>query len=195
MSRLTTFIAVPLPDSIKQQIATLQNQLKKKNLPISWANPHRAHITLVFLGKIHQSRVEAAAKAVEKTVESFPSFELGIGDIDYFQREKRTRQPVAHLEVYDPEKNLKRLYKILFANLSAESFSPPERLLAHITLGRFKKQRRKQEQQKILSEVAKHELKISEKFTVDTIGVYESIQAGEEAEKHHLLKSFGLKKL
>lgn len=192
MARLTTFVAVDIPARIKEDISKLQEELAKKNLPISWSDPQKVHITLVYLGKISESRVAAAGKAIAKTAQETAPFQISVGQIAYFPKEKRTRQAVVFLEVLDPEKRLQQFYKKLFVNLTAENFFPPRRLLhPHITLGRVHKQRSRGGLQQILSAAVAYEFASTDPFVVDKINMYESV--GERlATRYHLLESFCL---
>lgn len=191
MARLTTFVAVNIPAKIKEDISKLQEELKKKNLPISWANAQNVHITLVYFGKISESRVAAAGKAVAKTAQETAPFPISLGQIAHFPREKRTRQSVVFLEVLDPEKRLRQFYKKLFVNLTAENFFPPARLHPHITLGRVAKQRAKGGLQQILSTAVACQLDITDTFVVDKINMYEAV-GGRLTTGYHLLNSFQL---
>lgn len=192
MARLTTFVAINIPARIKEDISKLQERLAKKNLPISWSKVQNVHITLVYLGKISESRVAAAGKAIAKTAQESAPFQISPGQIAYFPKEKRTRQAVVFLEVLDPEKRLRQIYKKLFVNLTAENFFPPERLLhPHITLGRVHKQRSRGSLQQILSAASAYEFASTDTFVVDKINMYEAV--GERlTTRHHLLKSFCL---
>lgn len=192
MARLTTFVAVNIPQRIKENISNLQAELKKKNLPISWSEAQNVHITLVYLGKISESRVAAAGKAVAKTAQETAPFQISVGQIAHFPREKRTKQAVVFLKVLDPEKSLRQFYKKLFVNLTAENFFPPRKLHPHITLGRVRKQRSRANVRQTLSAASAYEFASTDAFVVDKINIYEGV--GEKlTTRYHLLESFQLK--
>lgn len=199
MARLTTFIAIPIPEETKPKLAQIQENLKKQNLPIAWEDPNKAHITLVYLGKISQERMEVACKTAEQAAKNHQPFELHLGPIGYFAKEKGTRHTVTYLNIIDPQKNLRNLYKDISKNLSHENFYPPERLQPHLTLGRIKKMRSKQEMQKVLTQIDRLDLDPNQTLPVNQINIYKSdypqrskIHAGQPTTKHHLLKSYPL---
>lgn len=175
MARLTAFIAINIPSETKEKVATLIEQLRRKNYPCVWANPEQTHITLIFLGRISQERVNAAIKAITKTAEGFIPFELKTDSINYFQREKRTGYQTLFIDILDPEWTLRELYKSLFENMADEEFFPPERLHPHITIGRLKKLKSKQEAQSTFSKITSEDQEVYSSFVVDSIDVYESI--------------------
>lgn len=194
MKRLRVFIAVTPPKNLQDKIGKIQEQLKKKGFPISWEDPGKTHITLVFLGHITQARMEAAATAAEKTCVNFHPFEAQIFGLSYFF--KKGKDAIIFLGVKDPKKNFRRLYKELFKNLSSEGFYPPKRFTPHITLGRLKKQRRPHEKKKILSEIAETVVPDAGSFRVEQLDLYESIyDADSNKQRYHLLKSFVLTKV
>ncbi|MBI2268433.1 MAG: RNA 2',3'-cyclic phosphodiesterase [Candidatus Blackburnbacteria bacterium] len=173
--RSTAFIALSIPLETKEKIATLIEQLRRKNYPCVWTDPQQTHITLMFLGRISQERVNDAIKAIAKTAEGFVPFELKTDSINYFQREKRTGYQTLFIDVLDPERKLRELYKSLFENIADEEFFPPERLHPHITIGRLKKLKSKQEAQSTFSRIIAEDQEIYSSFVVDSINIYESI--------------------
>jgi 2'-5' RNA ligase len=51
---IRTFIALPIPDDIKDSLQSAILQLKGKNHGVRWVKPEGLHITLKFLGDIHE---------------------------------------------------------------------------------------------------------------------------------------------
>ncbi|KUG19501.1 MAG: RNA 2',3'-cyclic phosphodiesterase [Methanomicrobiaceae archaeon] len=59
-----TFIAIDLPDSVKQKIRESQNILTECDARLSVVDPGNVHITLKFLGEIEPRMVERVAEAL-----------------------------------------------------------------------------------------------------------------------------------
>lgn len=205
MRRLRVFIAVTPPETVRRQIGHAIDKLKHENFPILWENPENLHMTLIFLGHITQSRMEAAARAVERTIQSYAPFEARVGELSYFF--KKGKDAIIFLDIEDPQKQFRNLYKKLFRSLSDEDFYPPARFTPHILIGRLKRQRHAHEKKRLLSKIAETEIPQVGSFTVNQLNIYESIYsktssaydpgsnlpAGKAGtQRYHLLKSFPL---
>lgn len=69
-----TFIAVVLPQNVKQAIGSVESQLRKSAPRVRWVPPENLHITLKFLGNVDSERlpdVEAAVRAAVSELEPF----------------------------------------------------------------------------------------------------------------------------
>ena len=54
---IRTFIAIPLPDDIKETLLATIEKLKGKNRGVKWVRSEALHITLKFLGNIPEDLV------------------------------------------------------------------------------------------------------------------------------------------
>ena len=63
---LRAFIAVELPDDVKEFIAGLQAGLRRSGLRMRWVRPGNLHLTLRFLGNVAAEECEAAAVAMRQ---------------------------------------------------------------------------------------------------------------------------------
>ncbi len=198
MSKLRTFIAIDPPPATKREISRAIESLKKEApswIPdgrIVWEDPQKLHITLVFLGRIPQEKMEIAAKVARETAQSFYGFMLAGGGLSYFLKDKGSPDSIIYLNILDPDEALRALYQALFKRLAGAGFYPPERLSPHITIARLKGKRLKvNERKKILSYIADIDIKLLKSFKVAAVNVYESIPSGNST-RYHLLKSFPL---
>lgn len=138
--------------------------------------------------------MEAAAKATEAAAAKFEPFEAQANGISYLY--KRGADSVVYLDIRDPDRALRNLYKELFRGLVEESFYPPTRFTPHISLGRLKKQRYEHDRKRILQQAINIDFKPLGGFNIDNLDVYESIyQSGNNQQRYHLLKSFPLGKM
>lgn len=191
MKRLRTFIAVTPEPETQEKIAQTIEALKEQNFPVHWEEPEKTHITLMFLGHINQSRMEEAAKAAQETAQNFAPFDARLNGLSYFF--KKGADSIIFLNIQDPNRNFRNLYKELFRRLSEEGFYPPKRFSPHITIGRLKRQRHAHKKKKLLAEIAETEIPEIGSFTVEKLDVYESIfDPASNKQRYHLLKSFEL---
>ncbi len=134
MSRF--FIAINLPNEIRNKLADLQNQLAEFDLPIRWAKPKNIHLTLVFLGEIKKERVDKVVRAC-KSMKDYERFKLSVKNLGFFPNFKNPR--VIWIGIENGE-NLINLQKELANKLIEERFEIEKREFSpHLTLGRTKK--------------------------------------------------------
>jgi 2'-5' RNA ligase len=57
MENLRTFVAIKLPEELKERLANLQIELSKTQADVRWVLPANIHLTLKFLGYIEASLV------------------------------------------------------------------------------------------------------------------------------------------
>lgn len=132
---MRAFIAIELPQNLKEKIAQAQITFKKCGLTASWVKPDNCHITMRFLGETPEDRLPAIKTILEKTAGDFPLFEITAGGFGFFPDQRRPR--VFFLKT-DQEENLKNLYKNLEDGLVKLGFARETRFTSHITLCRIK---------------------------------------------------------
>ncbi|MBI4029263.1 MAG: RNA 2',3'-cyclic phosphodiesterase [Candidatus Blackburnbacteria bacterium] len=191
--RAHTFIAIPLLEELKEKIATLITKLEAQNNSVSWQDPQKTYITLMFLGHIAQERIGAAAKALKETAQTFSKFQLTAGNLDYLYTGDKEDSSVLYISAVDTEKQLWELYKDLARRLAAEDFYPPERLAPHITIGKIKKHRDRNIHTDTLDKLIQDESLIGEAIPVETLNMYESLQQRRGLVRHRLLRNYSLK--
>jgi len=72
------FIAVELVEEIKDEIEKQVKRLKRLGGNVRWVKRPAMHITLKFLGEVDEARVESIERAMDRTVNSFESFEINM---------------------------------------------------------------------------------------------------------------------
>jgi 2'-5' RNA ligase len=75
-SKIHLFIAVPIPDSIKQQISDWCQQIQKQLSFKKWIFPADYHITLKFLGGVDDNTAVKLKPLIEKIVSEQSAFSL-----------------------------------------------------------------------------------------------------------------------
>lgn len=133
--RRRIFIAINLPEDLKEEIIAVQRKLKKFDWPVRWIVTDNIHLTLRFLGSITNQEIEQVKSIVQQATNKARPFSLQINNFIAFPNLKMPR--VICLNV---EEN-----KVLF-NLQADIASPIEEqgigeserhpFSGHITIGR-----------------------------------------------------------
>jgi 2'-5' RNA ligase len=68
------FIAINLPLKIKQKLSVIQKKLKK--LPVRWTKIENLHITLCFLGDLHDEQIKEVCNICKRIGERCKKFEI-----------------------------------------------------------------------------------------------------------------------
>jgi len=56
---IRAFIAVELPDALRQEVADLQANLRSTGADVKWVQTNNLHLTLKFLGNVEEAQVPA----------------------------------------------------------------------------------------------------------------------------------------
>ena len=83
---IRSFIAIDLPNETRQALASVQEQLKRSQARVRWANPHSIHLTLKFLGNIAHAQIDDIKTAVAYGVRNESVLTLCAGGLGAFFR-------------------------------------------------------------------------------------------------------------
>jgi 2'-5' RNA ligase len=149
MERIRAFIAIELPEEVKQVLTRLQNRLKSgSRAPVRWTDPHATHLTLKFLGDIDISMTGKITVAMAEAARDIHPFRLDVGNPGVFPDPRRVR--VVWVGLTGALDTLDRLQKRLEAALSPLGFAAEARpFTPHLTLGRVRDQARPEERQEL----------------------------------------------
>lgn len=137
MSKVRTFIAIEISDSVREKIAALQENLKKAGERISWTKPGNIHLTLKFLGDVEENQIEAIADAVNRSAKGIRSFSYQVRNLGAFPNIRRAR--VLWVGVENKTDELTELANRLEDELSKIGFKKEKhKFKPHLTIGRVK---------------------------------------------------------
>jgi RNA 2',3'-cyclic 3'-phosphodiesterase len=184
MKRLFIAIRVVPDAGFLSQYRALKSSLSYE--AIKWVEEQNIHVTLKFLGETEERIIPGINAVLEKTAESFPSFELALKGLGIFGSSYNPKVIWAGIHPYD---KLVTLMQRVHEGLETEGF-PRERqnLVPHLTLGRIKFLKDKRRFQ---SEIEKYKYISSESQVVDKIILFES-NLKKEGPEYHVLKAHSL---
>jgi len=134
---IRAFICIEVPETIKQRIALLQQDLRRSAAQVSWVKPSNIHLTLKFLGDVPASSVEAIQLAVKRAASSMQGFEIEVGSAGCFPTSRNPR--VLWVGLTNLPESLKQLHASIEAELAREGFPrEPKRFSPHLTIGRVR---------------------------------------------------------
>jgi RNA 2',3'-cyclic 3'-phosphodiesterase len=138
MKKVRSFIAVNLPDKIKEKIGLVQFTLKKNvSGTIQWVKCENIHITLKFLDTIPEEQVGLIGEALKKNFSAFKSFPAILDGYGVFPDEQRPR--VIWLGLKQGGESLSALAAMVEKTVTALGLPRADKPFApHVTLGRVK---------------------------------------------------------
>ena len=133
---LRLFVAIDLPEDVRESLGRLQSDLRRHDLPsLRWTRPEGVHITLKFLGETPASSLPAIEAALARAVGGAPSFHLALGAPGTFGNRRGPR--VLWVDVEGDVEPLQQLQAAVERELAAGGFAPEEREFSpHLTLAR-----------------------------------------------------------
>ncbi|MFH1972821.1 MAG: RNA 2',3'-cyclic phosphodiesterase [archaeon] len=156
------FIAVDLPKEVKDYLYNLKKEFKGGK--ITWVNKKNLHITINFIGSITEEKTKQIQDKI-KTIK-LPQFKVKLSKLGYFPSEKNIK--VIWVDV-EPESKVKNLAQKIDQELI--EFSQQQEFKSHITLGRLKGFKKKEDFYKSLKEI---KIKPIE-FEINSFQLYQSI--------------------
>jgi len=134
---IRTFVCIEIPQSIKNRIGELQNELRKTGASVSWTKPSNVHLTLKFLGGVPASRIAKVSKAVERAAIATSPFEIEVAGTGCFPSARNPR--VSWIGLTNVPDAMNELYSKIESELEREGFPREKRKFSpHLTIGRMR---------------------------------------------------------
>jgi 2'-5' RNA ligase len=132
---MRAFIAIALPQEIRDFLEGIQNQLKPHGADVKWVEPRNIHLTLKFLGEIDESKLNRVSVILDEVAGLLPPFAVTINAVGAFPKITSPRVIWAGIDKGDGE--IKKIAQELEERI-AEIGIPKEerRFSSHITIGR-----------------------------------------------------------
>jgi 2'-5' RNA ligase len=131
------FIAVPVPEPVKDSIVVAQNELRDALPPkaIRWTKREQLHVTLRFLGEVESDRVDALILCTRRACERTGALDLRAGGIGMFPHSRRPRVLWTH--AHERRERLTVLQRsVEDATAEFTSERAEKTFTGHVTLGR-----------------------------------------------------------
>lgn len=137
---MRTFIAVEMPEEIKQNVGQYIGSIRGIFKDVKWIPSYNLHFTIKFLGEVKKSELANLMDCISMTASEFTPFSMSLNCLGFFPSEKKPRViwigadgGADHLlEVFQTLENC--LEKVGY-DREARTFSP------HLTIGRVRKER------------------------------------------------------
>jgi RNA 2',3'-cyclic 3'-phosphodiesterase len=170
---LRLFIALPLPNEVKQILQTQQDALKthlqEHDKDIRWTTREQWHLTLVFLGATNRERLPRIQNAMERAAKTLQSFALETTSLGAFPSLRRPS--VVWLGVGGDVTSLQTLQFRLDEALSGMLEPDEKPFKPHLTLARLKQFGLGQEVTEAFAKLPSQK----QSWTVNELCLYQSI--------------------
>ena len=140
-NKIRSFIAVEIPNEIRNMLMEFQNKLKSIRDDIKWVRPESLHLTLKFLGDVEKNRIVDLTALINQTIQEFKPFNFSLGGTGVFPN---TRRPnVLWVGVLQGKEHLITMASVLNRSLIKMGFEEERREYhPHLTLGRVRSKRK-----------------------------------------------------
>jgi 2'-5' RNA ligase len=140
---LRLFVAISLPDSVKDRLEEAQRHLRQglRGNFVRWTKRGQFHLTLRFLGNVAESQVVELIAALREACLNYSVLKLHAEQIGFFPQKRFPR--VVWVGVHDEKGALSRLQSLVEAAVQKFTGERPEkRFTGHVTLGRIQRIKR-----------------------------------------------------
>ena len=128
------FIGLEINEEARDALILLQTQLKPYIDRGRLSRPENFHLTLRFLGEIHEDLLKLVFDAMEDAAHLYKGFDISLGNLGAFQKKNRK---ILWAGIGTGSDQMNALYDIIQKELKLIGIHPEEQSLnAHITLGR-----------------------------------------------------------
>lgn len=137
---MRTFIAIELPEPIKNSLAKLINKLKDTGSDVKWVAPENIHLTLKFLGERDDKKVDRISEILDEVAKVHKAFPIQISALGAFPNLNSPRVIWVGIDQGDTE--TKNIFKDLEDLICKVGIPKEDRSFSsHITIGRTRSTR------------------------------------------------------
>lgn len=142
MKKTRAFLSLNFDDLLKLKIAEIQKELQKKlsGYPVKWENPEKFHMTVRFLGDVTEEVLAEIKDGLDKARFGFRSINFHSKGIGFFPNPRRPNVVFTALE--EEGNNSEVLVHEIDKVITSVGINPDKKFVAHITLGRFRRENR-----------------------------------------------------
>ncbi|MHC5543191.1 RNA 2',3'-cyclic phosphodiesterase [Singulisphaera rosea] len=141
MQTTRTFVAIGVSEALGIKLRRLQSLLAPEIPNVRWSEVLPFHVTLAFLGDVHNTDLNRVCQAVEEACKPFIRLELLLGGLGVFPNPQRPRTLWVGLSGVEFE-GLAELRAAVVAAVADTGYPADEnQFQPHVTLGRMKSKR------------------------------------------------------
>jgi len=178
---IRSFLSLNIESSLQNRLKKIQDDAKSElaHYGIKWENSNKFHLTLRFLGDVEEKQLGEISKELAGINTGFDIIKLTASGIGFFPDQKYPN--VVYIDLMEEGNNSEALVDKLDSVLLKYNFKPDKKFIPHVTIGRFRREKKKRLDKSISVEVEPLEIIFNSfnmmKSTLKPSGsVYELIQ-------------------
>ncbi|MDD4308742.1 MAG: RNA 2',3'-cyclic phosphodiesterase [Candidatus Cloacimonetes bacterium] len=135
--QIRTFIALELPNSIKQELQGIYSRFSLLTPPgVNWVKPENMHLTLLFIGDVEQNRICEIDSTMQRLLLGFPAFNFTALGLELFPA---VNPRIIWLKLGCENEDIFKLHRRLLRELDSLGINADRKAMRlHITLARLK---------------------------------------------------------
>lgn len=187
-SLIRAFIALDIPDVVKNELALVVAILRKTGADVKWVDTKNLHLTLKFLGEITREQVQEIHEALTRIVGQQRPFLIHLSGIGGFPSMERARVLWVGVDEGDEiVENLVWEIEEAVSSIGCEKEAKP--FSSHLTIGRVKNFRH---WETLIDTAKRISFSSASRIEVSHMNLYQSILS-PHGPTHHLIHktSFG----
>lgn len=149
MSEIRAFLAIDLDDDLKPKINKIIRQFKQINTKIKYVELENLHLTLKFFGDIDTNGLNLLENAISNVLNEFKPFKINIAGCGAFPNNNHIK--VIWVGIED-DTILKDLHDRLDKEFARIGFDKDKKFSTHLTVGRMKSAKNKNQVKSIIEE-------------------------------------------
>ncbi len=174
MEKIRLFVAIELPDDVKQELEQFQSKLKHFGLQnLKWVAPEGLHITLKFLGPTQINMVPDIRTALDKVSDRFNPVDMGIKGLGAFP--SLSRAQVLWVGLSGESGRLQMIAREVDSELITLGFGKEKRgFIPHLTIARMRTRITPADQQALVEAVNNATFNINNPLRIRSISLMQS---------------------
>ncbi len=142
MEKIRTFLSLNIRSSLIKRLEAVQNDVKAalKDYPVKWENPNKLHMTLRFLGDTGIDKISDLVFTLDRLKLDFESMKFTANSVGFFPNPKYPN--VVFISLDEEGNNSAKLVEFIDKIIFNFGVKPEKRFIPHITLGRFRRDKR-----------------------------------------------------
>jgi 2'-5' RNA ligase len=186
LKKTRAFLSLNLDDPVKIKIAEIQKELQKSlsGHKIKWENPEKFHLTLRFLGDVSDDDLTEIKEGLEKANPGFENIKFNSSGIGFFPNSRKPN--VVFIALEEEGSNSEKLVQEIDKVITKLGIKPDKKFVAHITLGRFRRENRKGVDEEKLVNFEPFYVSLNSYFLMESVLDF-------KGSKHYPIKEFNFK--
>ena len=168
------FTSIEIPPEIVSRIVLLQKKIDAQGLPIRWQKSEKLHLTLNFLGRVEEDKINNVKNAISDVTAQFSRFTLKPSFLETMYQKHDFSY--IYLATTGDLETLSQIQKQLSVSFGEMDIPQPKKFLAHITIG-FVQKSDPVYTKSVLDTINGLNFVPMSKFEVDSISLFESFLA------------------